>query len=97
MELLNPTGLIQDLWHELIKPKREVLLGIIRRIMGRKEVDKEVVFCELSVVSQCRILFTVRRCDLEYILDEPLSPDLLKRMAEHIARFSLAGIRAIGG
>lgn len=96
MELLNPTGLVQDLWHQLIKPKREVLLGIIREILGREEMDEEVIFCEMSVVSQCRFLLTVRPWDLEYILGEPLSQDLVARWAEHIARFSLAGIRAVG-
>ena len=96
MELLNPTGLIHDLWHRFIKPKREVLLGIIQEIMGRDQVDEEVVFCELSIVSQCRIFITVRQCDLEYILGEPLSQELMARWADHITRFSLAGIRAVG-
>ncbi len=95
MELLNPTGLVQDLWHQLIKPKREVLLGIIRGIMGKDQVDEDVVFCELSVAGQCRLFLTVRRLDLEYILGEPLSRELLARWADHIARFSLAGIKAV--
>ena len=95
MELLNPTGLVQDLWHQLVKPKRCILLGIIRELMGKEEMDKEVVFCELSVVALCRILITVRRWDLEYILGEPLSQDLMARWADHITWFSLAGILAV--
>jgi len=96
MELLNPTGLIQDVWHELVKPKRDVLLEIIRKIMGKKAIDEDVVFCELSIINQCRVLLTIRQCDLEYLLGEPLSPELLERFADHIAEFSLAGIRAVG-
>ena len=96
MELLNPTGLIHDLWHQLVKPKREILLGIIRELMGKDDVDNEVIFCELSIAAQCRILITVRSWDLEYILGEPLSQDLMARWADHITRFSLAGIKALG-
>ena len=95
MELLNPTGLIQDVWHELVKPRRDVLLEIIRKNMGKETIDEDVVFCELSIISQCRVLLTIRQCDLEYLLGEPLSPELLQRFADHIAEFSLAGIRAV--
>lgn len=96
MELLNPTGLIQDVWHELVEPKRKVLLEIIRKIMGKEAISEDVVFCELSIISQCRLLLTIRQCDLEYLLGEPLSPELIERFADHIAEFSLAGIRAVG-
>ncbi len=96
-ELAHPTGLIHDLWHDLIQPKRRVLLDIIRKIAGREGPDEAILFCEMSVISQCRTLLTVRRNDLEYLLGQPLSPDLIKRLAEHITRFSLAGIKAIGG
>ena len=96
MELLNPTGLIHDFWHQLIKPKREVLLGIIQRIMGKDRVDEEVMLCELSIVQQCRVLATVRPCDLEYLLGQPVTREFLERLADHIAGFSLAGIKAIG-
>ena len=61
-------------------------------------VDKQrVLFCELSIVSQCRTLLTVNHDDLEYLLTEPLSSALIKRLADHIAEFSLAGIQAVGG
>lgn len=96
MELANPTGLIHDIWHDLIKPRRELLLGIISNIMGKEATDKEVLFCELSIISQCRALLTIRPNDLEYLLGQPLSTDLIHSLAEHITRFSLAGIKAGG-
>lgn len=95
MELANPTGLIQDIWHGLIEPKRRTLIEIICRLMGKEEVDETVLFCELSIISQCRSLLTIRKEDLEYLLGQPLSDELLKNLAEHIIRFSLAGIRAV--
>ncbi|MBW2089335.1 MAG: CerR family C-terminal domain-containing protein [Deltaproteobacteria bacterium] len=85
MELANPTGLIHDIWHELIEPRRQIVIEIIRKIMGTKATDETVLFCEMSIPS-----------DLEYLLGQSLSPALIKRMADHITRFSLAGIKAVG-
>jgi AcrR family transcriptional regulator len=95
MELANPTGLIQDIWHGLIEPKRRSLIAILCNLMGKREMDETVLFCELSIINQCRSLLTIRREDLEYLLRQPLSKELVHRLAEHIARFSLAGIRAV--
>ncbi len=96
MELLNPTGLVRKCWHELIEPRRRTLLEIIRKVMGKKTVDEDVLLCELSIVNQCRVLLTVRPCDLEYLLDQPITPGFLEKLASHIAEFSLAGMKAIG-
>jgi len=95
MELANPTGLIQDSWHNMIEPRRQKLIGIIRKMLGVETTDETVLFCELSIVSQCRALLTINRNDLEYLLGQPLSSNLIKRLADHIACFSLAGIRAV--
>ena len=95
MELVNPTGLIRNMWHDLIEPRRQILLGIIRKIMETEVTDETVLFCEMSIITQCRALLTVRRSDLEYLLGQSLSPDLIDRLADHITQFSLAGIKAV--
>ena len=95
MELANPTGLIQDSWHDMIKPRRQKLIEIIRKMLDVETIDETVLFCELSIISQCRALLTINRDDLEYLLGQPLSPNLIKRLADHIVNFSLAGIGAV--
>jgi AcrR family transcriptional regulator len=94
MELANPTGLIQDSWRELIEPRRQELIDIIRKIMGVDTTDETVLFCEMSIINQCRALLTISRSDLRYLMGQPLSPEFVSRWADHITRFSLAGIRA---
>jgi TetR/AcrR family transcriptional regulator, regulator of cefoperazone and chloramphenicol sensitivity len=96
MELTNPTGLVHNFWHEMIEPQRQILLKIIRKIMGTKATDEAVIFCEMSIINQCRTLMTIRPNDLEYLLGQSLSSDLIRRLADHVTRFSLAGIKAIG-
>ena len=96
MEMVNPTGLIQDAWHDLIEPRRRKLHTIIRDIMGPGADDLDLRFCELSIVNQCRMFITIKNSDLEYMLGRPLSQDLIEQLARHIADFSLAGIQAVG-
>ena len=96
MEMVNPTGLIQDTWFETFEPKRRKLHGIIRDIMGPGTDDLSIRFCELSIVNQCRMFVTVKHSDLEYMLGRPLDPELIKKLADHIVDFSLAGIRGAG-
>ena len=96
MELAKPTGLIQDTWREFIEPRRQRLLNIIRKIMGENADDDKVLLCELSIISQCRSLLTVKHSDLEYLLNKKFNPDLIKNLADHITEFSLAGIAATG-
>ena len=96
MELLNPTGLIEDAWREMMEARRQRLQQIIRRIMGPGAKELAVRFCEQSIINQCRVLLTIKRSDLEYMLEERLTPDLIRRLADHIADFSLAGIEAVG-
>ena len=96
MEILNPSGLVQDAWHEFIEPQRRKLHYILREIIGQKADVQSILFCELSIVNQCRALLTIKHNDLEYLLDQPINPKLIKRLADHIADFSLAGIKAVG-
>ena len=96
MELANPTGLIQDTSHDLIEPRRQKLLRIICKIMGVDTANETVLFCEMSIINQCRALLTINPNDLEYLLGQALSKNLIKRLADHIASFSLAGIGAVG-
>jgi TetR/AcrR family transcriptional regulator, regulator of cefoperazone and chloramphenicol sensitivity len=96
MELVNPTGLIHDAWHEMIEPRRQKLQGMIRDIIGPEAEDIRILFCEMSIINQCKALVTIKSSDLEYMLGQPLSPALTKRLADHIADFSLAGIEAMG-
>jgi hypothetical protein len=95
--MVQPTGLIQDAWREIIEPKRRRLHEIIREIAGPQITDLNILFCEMSIINQCRALVTVKRNDLEHMLHHPLTPDLIACLADHIADFSLAGVKGIGG
>lgn len=94
MELVNPTGLIQDSWHETIQPRRRALHRIICSIMGQDPGQEILTFCELSIVGQCRMLLGLSPNDIEYFLGRHMDEPMINRLADHITSFSLAGIRA---
>jgi AcrR family transcriptional regulator len=96
MELVNPTGLIKDAWHDMIEPHRRRLHNIIRAIIGPGAKELSILFCELSIANQCRALATIKNSDLQHMLGQPLCAELIERLACHITEFSLAGIQALG-
>ncbi|MDA8137046.1 MAG: CerR family C-terminal domain-containing protein [Desulfobacteraceae bacterium] len=97
MEMVNPTGLIQDTWREQLDSRRQRLHAIIRDIIGTQADELSLRLCELTIISQCRVFVTLKRNDLEYMLGQPLTPEVIQRIADHIAEFSLAGVMAAGG
>ncbi|WP_170920561.1 TetR/AcrR family transcriptional regulator [Desulfacinum hydrothermale] len=95
MELIHPTGLVTHLWRELIEPRRRVLLRILADLLHTDPDDPRVLLCDLSVIGQCRAPYLMQTADLEYLLRSPLSPHMVRRLVDHITRFSLAGIRGM--
>lgn len=94
-ELANPTGLLQKAIRPAIKPLKDATGAIIRELLGPRASDIQVAFCLHSIFSQClHVMFKGR------LMKEPgewdlLGPRRLAAFADHVARFSLAGIRAI--
>jgi len=93
-ELANPTGLLQKAVRPTIKPLKDATGAIIRELLGPRASDIQVAFCLHSVFSQClHVMFKGR------LMKEPgewdlLGPKHIEAFADHVARFSLAGIRA---
>lgn len=94
-ELANPTGFIQDALQQLLEPRRRLLLKLLSELTALPMDDERLLFIELSIINQCRAVFTVRREDLEYLLGRPFSNELIDRLADHIIRFSLGGLKAV--
>jgi len=97
MEMADPSGLIDDLWKELIEPERKELLGIICEIVGKKEPDQDILLCEMSIISQCKISLAAVRGHAEFLFGEPFSEKLINKLVDHITNFSLSGIKSIKG
>jgi len=93
-EMFEPTGLLDDLLERTLARARRQILGILRELLGPQVPERDVAWCEMSIVGQCfmgapgprdkgpRVVFGLSASDVD-------------RLADHILRFSLAGVRAI--
>lgn len=94
-EMIEPTAALDELVDGHIRESNERLLGIVRDLMGPVASDEQVRTSAFSVTGQC--LF-YRHC--EPVIAR-LHPDVrigraqVPALAEHVTRFSLAGLRAI--
>jgi TetR/AcrR family transcriptional regulator, regulator of cefoperazone and chloramphenicol sensitivity len=96
-ELASPTGLLDEVTRKDLRPLREMMEGLIRELLGLCASDTQVRFCTTVIVSQCLIPMLMKRMDRER--QESRSDysgiDDIESYADHIVKFSLAGIRSI--
>jgi len=99
-ELANPTGLLAEVVHESIAPIRRALGAIVRELLGERASQQQVQLCQMSIKAQCFDLMMRQRHHKMFPAgaDRPDPPSLglpLESVADHIVRFSLAGIREV--
>lgn len=97
MEIGNPTGILFDVIREHMEPLDAELDAIVRELLGPRATAEDVQLCSMSIRSQCLnpMVFGMRLGAHEYLPPgpPPLSPKLnLVLVADHVIRFSLAGI-----
>ena len=99
-ELANPTGLLGEVIRKSIEPQRQELRRIVGELIGERAKEEQVMLCQMSIRAQCfdMVFRRHRRKMLSKagIKDGPceVKPGI-EGIAEHITRFSLAGIAAI--
>ena len=101
-ELANPTGLLAECMRELTEPVRRGMMTIIGELLGKNASGRHVQLCEMSIMAQC--LHAMARERHRKVFAEngglPIFPPFprelsVEMMADHIVRFSLAGIREL--
>jgi len=95
-EVSDPTPALDDLVEQGMRPRLEYLSGVIAGIIGCDPKDQRVMRCVLSVQSQSIIYArpnaVAERLGFKF---QPTAAQI-DEAAQHIADFSIAGIRAIG-
>jgi AcrR family transcriptional regulator len=95
-EMANPTGALDELVEKNIRPLRdEFLIPTLRELAGDKFSRRQLGLLCISVMGQCHYFLQCQP------IIERLNPDLkigkaeIAEIAEHITRFSLAGIAGL--
>ncbi len=93
-EMVEPTAALNGVVHRIIRPLAERLEVIVRLLLSPRASAEEVRRCALSIVGQC-LLYHHSRHVLERLYGPQRYPNAeIKRLADHITRFSLAALRA---
>ena len=100
-EMGDPTGLLEEAIQEAIDPLRQAMSGIVRELLGPKAGQTQVGLCLMSIIGQC-FHWMFRQRHRRQLPDSGrfgaiphVGPENVEVLADHITRFSLAGIRAM--
>lgn len=96
-EFANPTGLLEEVMRREIHPLQKRMEGLVRELLGPLVSDMEVQFCETSIISQCINTMVVGRKSQGKDKGKEDPPEIkdIEAYANHVVKFSLAGIEAI--
>jgi len=96
MEMVNPTGLLQEVMKTELIPMRQQTLALVRELLGPGATDQQVHYCEISIISMCvhpmvmqRIAQRTKNKDMPFLIED------IKAFADHVVAFALAGVNAI--
>jgi AcrR family transcriptional regulator len=94
-EFSDPTGALDLLIEKGLRPRFEYLSGLVGELLGCPADDPRVLKCVISI--QAQFLTLVPSPAFTRVYEKfRRAPPALDELAEHIAEFSLAGIRALG-
>jgi AcrR family transcriptional regulator len=99
-EMANPTGLLFEVVHRSLEPLRYDLYKIVRELTGPRVSENQIHLCLMSIRAQC-FDATIRARNRKMLTRAGMkfSPERdtvkIEAIADHITRFSLAGIREI--
>lgn len=94
-EMSEPSGLPDAAMREAIEPLRNAVAGLVRELLGADAGEEQVSLCRTSIMAQCfwPLLRRRRRKSLFRSSQTGGLPENVETFADHVVRFSLAGIR----
>ena len=93
-EMTDPTPALDLVIDQGIRPRLEYLSGVVAELLGCAVTDTRVLRCIASIQGQCLLYLTTPVRD-RLMPGWNSTPAEVDKVADHIAEFSLAGIRAI--
>ena len=93
-EMFDPTGLLAEQLGRQLAEDREHVMRVLRELLGPQASQREVEWCEMSIVGQCFVAAPGPGDDGPRVLFK-LDAKSVESLTEHIMVFSLAGVEAI--
>ncbi len=96
-EMIEPTGALDEVVRENIRPMAERLMSIVGGLLGRKVEAETLHLCAMSVVSQILHYHHCRPVMMRMFPGMKFDTAAIEKLSDHITRFSLAGIKEMAG
>ncbi len=93
-EMAEPTEALDDVITQVIEPRIRYVSGLVADILGVPLDDERVMRCVLSVQSQFHAA-TANPVSKRLVPGFTADPASVDRLAQHIADFSIAGIKSL--
>jgi len=92
-EYIEPTGALDMLIEEAIRPTFALLAEIVGELLGRKAPEMKVRMCCASIVSQCLFYLYARHALARLFPGQQFGTAEMENIADHITSFSLSAIQ----
>jgi AcrR family transcriptional regulator len=92
-EMADPTPGLDLVIERVLRPRMEYIKQIVAELLGCDPQEERVLQAAMSVQSQ--LMLPMKHPFADQLLPDMTNGDALARLAAHIVRFSLGGIRAI--
>jgi len=96
MEMINPTGLLEQVMQLELIPMRERTLAVVRELLGPEATEQEIAFYEISIISMCiHPIMLQRMAQRDQDRNFPGLIEDIAAFADHVVSFALTGINAM--
>ncbi|MBP1734190.1 MAG: transcriptional regulator, TetR family [Deltaproteobacteria bacterium] len=92
-EYIEPTGALDMLIEEAIRPTFSLLSEVVGELLGRRAPAMTVRMCCASVVSQCLFFLYARHALAKLFPGQQFGTADMENIADHITNFSLSAIQ----
>lgn len=95
-EMACPTLTLSNIVDRAIRPQSEHICGILRELLGDNKIEQSTINeCMASIMAQCIIFASNRPVRSLLLGKDDFCEEDVERLANHITRFSLAGLEAV--
>ena len=92
-EMIEPTKALDSLVNGQIRPNSERLRALVRELVGREIDEQELWRCTFSIAAQWLFYFHCGQVVKRLNPDQRFGSQEIKRLADHITKFSVAALK----
>lgn len=94
-EMVEPTRALDALVEESIRPSYEMLMSIVRDLLGRDTHEDQVRKCAASILGQCVFYNHASPLLARLYPEQKYDREEVERLTDHITRFSLSALNRL--